>query len=62
MGISLQGCLPVDEFSLWDAETYLTDTGVVTGLFLANENTIEPAIDLLALVLREASRDRSLEG
>jgi len=30
----------------------------VTGLFLFNENTIEPAIDLLALVLREASRDR----
>jgi len=31
---------------------------VVTGLFLSNENTIGPAIDLLALVLREASRDR----
>ena len=30
----------------------------VTGLFLSNENTIVPAIDLLALVLREASRDR----
>ena len=30
----------------------------VTGLFLSNENTIEPAIDLLALVLRESSRDR----
>jgi len=30
----------------------------VTGLFLSNENTIGPAIDLLALVLREASRDR----
>ena len=30
----------------------------VTGLFLSNENTIEPAVDLLALVLREASRDR----
>jgi len=34
----------------------------VTGLFLSNENTIGPAIDLLALVLREASRDQSLEG
>jgi len=30
----------------------------VTGLFLSNENTIGPAIDLLALVLREASRDQ----
>jgi len=30
----------------------------VTGLFLSNENTIGPAIDLLALVLRKASRDR----
>jgi len=34
------------------------DAGIVTGLFLSNENTIGPAIDLLALVLREASRDR----
>jgi len=34
------------------------DSGV-TGLFLSNENTIGPAVDLLALVLREASRDRS---
>ena len=32
--------------------------GVVTGFFLSNENTIGPAVDLLALVLREASRDR----
>jgi len=32
--------------------------GVVTGLFLSKENTIGPAIDLLALVVREASRDR----
>jgi len=31
--------------------------GDVTGLFLSNENTIGLAIDLLALVLREASRD-----
>jgi len=30
----------------------------VTGLFLSNENTIGPAIDLLVLELREASRDR----
>jgi len=30
----------------------------VTGLFLSNENTIGPVIDLLAHVLREASRDR----
>jgi len=30
----------------------------VTGLFLSNENTIGPAVDLLALVLREASRDQ----
>jgi len=30
----------------------------VTGLFLSNENTKGPAVDLLALVLREASRDR----
>jgi len=34
------------------------DRETVTGLFLSNENTIGPAIDLLALVLREASRDR----
>jgi len=34
------------------------DKLLVTGLFLSNENTIGPAIDLLALVLREASRDR----
>jgi len=33
----------------------------VTGLFLSNEYTIEPAIDLLALVLREASRDQKYE-
>jgi len=31
---------------------------VVTGLFLSNENTIGPGIDLLALVLREAARDQ----
>ena len=30
----------------------------VTGLFLSNENTRGSAVDLLALVLREASRDR----
>ena len=30
----------------------------VTGLFLSNENTIGPAVDLLGLVVREASRDR----
>ena len=30
----------------------------VTGLFLSNENTIGGAIDLLTLVLREASRDQ----
>ena len=34
------------------------DRTAVTGLFLSDENTIGPAIDLLALVLREASRDR----
>jgi len=33
-------------------------TTFVTGLFLSNKNTIGPAIDLLALVLREDSRDR----
>ena len=33
-------------------------TACVTGLFLSNENTMGPAVDLLALVLREASRDR----
>jgi len=37
-------------------------SGVVTGLFLSNENIIGAAIDLLALVLRAASRDRFLEG
>jgi len=36
---------------------YVSKDGV-TGLFLSNENTIGPAVDLLALVLREASRDR----
>ena len=30
----------------------------VTGVFLSNENTIRPAIDLLVVVLREASRDQ----
>jgi len=35
---------------------------VVTGLFLSNGNTIGPAVDLLELVLREASRDRLREG
>jgi len=30
----------------------------VTGLFLSSENTKGPEIDLLALVLREASRYR----
>ena len=29
----------------------------VTGLFLSNQNTIELRIDLLALVLREASKE-----
>ena len=32
---------------------------VVTGLFLSNENPIEPAVGLLSLVLREASEGRS---
>jgi len=36
----------------------LTKRADVTGLFLSNKNIIGPAIDLLALVLREASRDR----
>jgi len=31
---------------------------IVTGLFLSNKNTMGPAVDLLALVLRETSRDR----
>jgi len=35
-----------------------THSSHVTGLFLSDRNTIEPAIDLLALVLREASRDQ----
>jgi len=35
--------------------------GPLIGLFLSNENTVGPAIDLLALVLREASRDRRYE-
>jgi len=30
----------------------------VTGLFLSNESTVGPAIDLLALVLRDAATDR----
>ena len=33
----------------------------VTGLFLSNKNTIGPVIDLLALVLREASEDQKYE-
>jgi len=40
----------------WSSILFL---GGVTGLFLSNENTIGPAIDLLALVLREASGDWS---
>jgi len=42
---------------VWLTLAGLGMTGV-TGLFLSNENTVGPAIDLLALVLREASRDR----
>jgi len=34
------------------------NTILVTGLFLSNENIIEPVVDLLVLVLREASGDR----
>jgi len=44
---------------LWEHGDELV--GSVTGLFLSNENTIGPAVDLLALVLREASRDRRYE-
>jgi len=36
----------------------LRKMGSVTGLFLSNENTVGPARDLLALVLRKTSRDR----
>ena len=32
---------------------------LVTGLFLSNKNTIEPAVVLLSLVLRAASEQRS---
>jgi len=35
-----------------------SEVAAVTGLFLSNENTIGPAIDLLALQLRKSSRDR----
>ena len=35
--------------------------GCVTGLFLSNKNMVGPVIDLLALVLREVSRDRRSE-
>jgi len=41
-----------------DTPGMLRGLRAVTGLFLSNENTIGQAIDLLALVLREASRDR----
>jgi len=41
----------------WQCKTCITSKSV-TGLFLSNENTIGPAIDLLALELREASSDR----
>ena len=46
--------------TLWNPRVRAShlDSVSVTGLFLCNENTIGPAIDLLALVLREASRDR----
>ena len=37
---------------------YISQFIPVTGLFLSNENTIGPAVALLALVLWEASRDR----
>jgi len=33
------------------------DYGIVTGLSVSNENIIGPAIDLLVLVLRQASVD-----
>jgi len=43
----------------WNTVTNIScDCSAVIGLFLSNENTVGPAIDLLALVLREASRDR----
>jgi len=46
-----------DEACEWQ-EAIDSEGASVTGLFLSNGNTIGPAIDLLALVLREASRDR----
>ena len=41
-----------------EEEGRLLVSAFVTGLFLSNESTIGPVVDLLALVLREASRDR----
>ena len=49
------------EFDILEVGVRVSDFIVfrsVTGLFLSNENTIGLAVDLLALVLREASRDR----
>ena len=56
------GLLPLEGFAQVEipvADFQETDRfQIVTGLFLSSENTIGPAVDLLALVLREASRDR----
>jgi len=53
-----KGMLPLSMCSKAIVSSTFNQLIVVTGLFLSNENTIGPAIDLLALVLREASRDR----
>ena len=48
-----------DHQSAWGAQRPMGREFLsVTGLFVSNENTIGPAVDLPALVLREASRDR----
>ena len=53
--IEIHSQLNIDKSSADESIPIFAD---VTGLFLSNENTVGPAIDLLALVLREASRDR----
>jgi len=55
-------CVIIPNYSLTPLWIYIYFIGIflagfVIGLFLSNENTVGPAIDLLALVLREASRD-----
>jgi len=57
---TMYGIIDSDLLIRYSAMSFIMifQSDTVTGLFLSNESTIGPAVDLLALVLREASRDR----